>query len=107
MGAPIKFPATPFRIGKVRVLFSPFRGDTMTDEAPTPWVPGSDDAILFTITHALRFDGRKGTRQADELIARMAAERIMQALKRAYVITPKPPQPWQRSDQLPKMGDDR
>jgi hypothetical protein len=36
----------------------------------------------------------------------MAAERIMQAWKRAYVITPKPPQPWARSDQLPKMGGD-
>jgi hypothetical protein len=40
-------------------------------------------------------------------MTRMAAERIMQALKRGYIITPKPPQPWARADQLPKMGGDR
>jgi hypothetical protein len=79
----------------------------MTDEAPKPWVHGADDAILFTNAHALRFDGRKAARQADELMARVAAERIMAALKRAYVITPKPPQPWARADQLPKMVSDR
>jgi hypothetical protein len=76
----------------------------MTDEAPKPWVHGSDDDIIFPISHALRFDGRKATRHADELMARVAAERIMAALKRAYVITPKPPRSWARADQLPKMG---
>ena len=38
----------------------------MTDEAPKLW---ADDDILFTIAHALRFDGRKATREADELMA--------------------------------------
>jgi len=37
-------------------------------------------------------------------VARVAAERIVGALKRTYVITPKPPQPLARADQLPKMG---
>jgi hypothetical protein len=31
----------------------------------------------------------------------------MEALKRAYVITPKAPQPLARADQHPKVGGDR
>ncbi len=76
----------------------------MTEEQPTPWVHGSDEDILFTIAHALRHEGRSVTRQADQLVARVAAERILAAMRQAYVITPKPPQPLARADQLPKMG---
>ena len=47
----------------------------MSDEQPTPWVQGSDEDILFTIAHALRYEGRKVTRQADQLVAQVAAER--------------------------------
>lgn len=79
----------------------------MTDEQPTPWVHGSDEDILFTIAHALRHEGRKVTRQADQLVARVAAERILEAMKRAYIIAPKPPAPLARTDQLPKMGGER
>jgi hypothetical protein len=78
----------------------------MTDEQLTPWIHGSDEDIVSTIAHALRYEGRRPTRQADHLIARVTAERIMEALKRAYVLTPKPSQPLARSDQLPKMGGD-
>ena len=79
----------------------------MTDEQPTPWVHGSDEDVISTIAHALRYEGRKTTRQAEQLVARLAAERIMETLKRAYVITPRPPHPLARSDQHPKMGGDR
>jgi hypothetical protein len=79
----------------------------MTDEQPTPWVHGSDEDILFTIAHALRYEGRKVTRQADQLVARVAAERILEAMKKAYIITPKPPQPLATVDQHPKMGGNR
>jgi hypothetical protein len=79
----------------------------MTDEAPTPWVHGSDEDIILTIAHALRHEGKRAIRQADQLIAQAAAARIMDALKRAYVISPKAPQPLARADQHPKMGGGR
>jgi hypothetical protein len=77
----------------------------MSDEQPTSWVHGSDEDILFTIAHALRYEGRKVTHQADQLVARVAAERILERLKRAYIITPKPPAPLATVDQHPKMGN--
>jgi hypothetical protein len=79
----------------------------MSDAQPTPWVHGSDEDILFTIAHALRHEGRKVTRQADQLVARVAAERILEAMKRAYIITPKPPAPLATAAQHPKMGGSR
>jgi hypothetical protein len=40
-------------------------------------------------------------------MAAVTAERIVEALKRSYVLTPKPPQPLARADHLPKLGGDR
>ena len=77
----------------------------MTDEQPTPWVHGSDEDLVACIAHALRHEGKRVTRQADQLIAQAAAARILEAMKRAYVITPKSPAPLARADQLPKMGN--
>jgi hypothetical protein len=34
----------------------------MTDEAPTPWVHGSDEDIISTIAYALRHEGKRTTR---------------------------------------------
>ena len=79
----------------------------MADEQLTPWVHGSDEDIVSTIAHALRHEGKRATRQADQMIAQAAAARILEAMKRTYVITPKAPQPLARSDQHPKMGGDR
>jgi uncharacterized protein (DUF1778 family) len=75
----------------------------MTDEQPKPWVHGSDDDVVACIAHA-RHDGKRVTREADQLIAQAAAARVLDAMRRAYVITPKAPQPLARADQLPKMG---
>jgi hypothetical protein len=72
-----------------------------------PWVHGSDDDLIFTIAHAFRHEVRKATRQADQLMARLVAERIVEVLKRSYLITPKAPQPLARADQHPKMGGNR
>jgi hypothetical protein len=76
-------------------------------EQPAPWVHGSDEDLISCIAHALRHEGKRTTRQADQLIAQAAAARILDAMKRAYIITPKAPQPLARSDQHPKMGGDR
>ena len=79
----------------------------MTDEQPKPWVHGSDEDLVACIAHALRHEGKRSIRQADQIIAQAAAARILEAMKRAYVITPKAPQPLARADQHPKMGGDR
>jgi hypothetical protein len=79
----------------------------MTDEQPTPWVHGSDEDLVACIAHALRHEGKRAIRQADQLIAEAAAARILEAMKRAYVITPKAPAPLATAAQHPKMGRDR
>jgi hypothetical protein len=79
----------------------------MTDEQPIPWVHGSDEDIISTIAFALRHEGKRAIRQADQLIAQAAAARILEAMKRAYVITPKAPQPLAPASTLPKIGLDR
>ena len=40
----------------------------MTDEQPKPWVHGSDEDIVSTIAHALRHEGKRAIRQADQVI---------------------------------------
>ena len=79
----------------------------MTDELAKPWVHGSDEDLVACIAHALRHEGKRAIRQADQLIAQAAAARILEAMRRTYVITPKTPQPLARADQHPKMGGDR
>jgi hypothetical protein len=44
---------------------------------------------------------------SDRLIAQAAAERIVEALKWGYTITPKAPRPLAPASSLPKMGLDR
>ena len=79
----------------------------MTDEQPKAWVHGSDEDLVACVAHALRHKGKRAIRQAYQLIAQAAAARILEATRRAYVITPKAPQPLARADQHPKMGGDR
>ena len=74
----------------------------MNEEAFAPWVHGSNEDIISTIAYALCHEGKRATRQADQLIAQAAAARILAAMKWAYTITPKAPAPLTRADQLPK-----
>ena len=60
----------------------------MADSHPSTWDPGSTEAIVATVAHALRHQGRKVTHDADRLVAFAAAERIVEALRRSYTITP-------------------
>ena len=49
------------------------------------------DELEFSLTFALRFEGRKRTHQADEAMARIAARRIMEHLQiSGYVVMKKP-----------------
>jgi hypothetical protein len=74
--------------------------------APPPISVGrSDDDLLHTITHALQYRGRKRTTDADRLMARIVAERILEPLRQGYEIRPDgyrhenmsspPPKEWQ------------
>ena len=54
--------------------------------------PASAQEIEVSLSFALRFDGRKRVRHADEAMARIAAERLVQHLERSgYVLLMKPP----------------
>lgn len=77
----------------------------MTDEQPIPRVHGSEEDLVACIAYALRHEGKRASRQADQLVAQAAAARIFEAMKRAYVITPKAPAPLATATQHPKMGN--
>ena len=61
----------------------------MIDDTQKPWVNGSDEDIISAIVHGLRYEAGKPTRQAEQLAAQAAAARILENLKRGFVITPK------------------
>jgi hypothetical protein len=61
----------------------------MTDDLPAIPPARNDDDLLFTIAHALQYRGRKRTTDADRLMARIVAERILEALRQGYEIRPK------------------
>lgn len=59
-----------------------------TDPSPT----GSekeDEDLVFMIAHALLYRGRQRTNDAAAFTAQIAAERIVEALRRGYDIRPK------------------
>jgi hypothetical protein len=63
----------------------------MSDEEKATLRPASAQEITDSLSFALRFDGRKRVRHADEAMARITAERLVQHLERSgYVIMQKP-----------------
>ena len=62
----------------------------MTDAAQLS--PAKSDDIAEAIACALQFDGRKRTHRADEIMARIVAEQLAEALERAgFVVMQRPP----------------
>jgi hypothetical protein len=60
-------------------------------DAPT-LRPATRDELTQSLSFALRFNGRKRTHDADETMARITAERLVEHLERSgYVIMCKPP----------------
>ena len=54
--------------------------------------PAKPDEIAQAIAHALQFDGRKRMHRAAEIMARIVAEQLVEALERAgFVIMQRPP----------------
>jgi len=63
----------------------------MTD-APDRLTPAAPDDIADALAFALRFDGRKRTHSADEIMAAIVARRLVEHLDRAgFVVMKKPP----------------
>jgi hypothetical protein len=54
--------------------------------------PATRDELTQSLSFALRFNGRKRTHDADETMARITAERLVEHLERSgYVVMHKPP----------------
>jgi hypothetical protein len=57
---------------------------------------------MDTLSFALRYQGRKRVHQGDELMARIAAERLVQHLERCgFVVMKKPPAPTPTTSHVP------
>ncbi len=65
----------------------------MPDEHPL--TPADLDDVQQSIAFALRFQGRKRIHTADEAMARITAERLVEHLRLSgFVIMKRPPAPW-------------
>lgn len=54
----------------------------MTDSAPLqPPRPATDDEVVETVAFALRYEGRRRVRDADDAMARIAAARVVRLLR--------------------------
>jgi hypothetical protein len=54
--------------------------------------PATRDELTQSLSFALRFNGRKRMHDADEMMARITAERLVEQLERSgYVVMHKPP----------------
>ncbi len=63
----------------------------MSDDDKLDLRPASQEEIEQSLSFALRYDGRKRVRHADDAMARITAERLLSHLERSgYVIMKKP-----------------
>jgi hypothetical protein len=63
----------------------------MTEHDTHALRPASAEEIAQSLSFALRYDGRKRVRHADEAMARITAERLVQHLERSgYVLMKRP-----------------
>jgi hypothetical protein len=57
-----------------------------------PLRPATADEIAETLSFALRYDGRRRVRTADDAMARITAERLVEHLQRSgFVLMKRPP----------------
>ncbi len=63
----------------------------MSDDDKLKLRPATQEEIEQSLSFALRYDGRKRVRHADDAMARITAERLLAHLERSgYVILKKP-----------------
>ncbi len=59
---------------------------------PQPLRPATPDEIAETLSFALRYDGRRRVHHADDAMARITAERLVEHLERSgFVLMKRPP----------------
>lgn len=64
----------------------------MPDDAPLR--PATPEEVAESLSFALRYDGRKRVHTADDVMARIPAERLVRHLEMSgFVLTKKPPAP--------------
>lgn len=64
----------------------------MDDIDPTQLRPATDEEILFSLAHGLRYDGKRPIHYADDHMTRIAVAHLLKHLKQAgYVLMKKPP----------------
>lgn len=64
----------------------------MADEEKPTLLPATDDELKDSLSFGLRFAGRRRLHIADDLMARIAAEHLVQHLQRSgYVVMKKRP----------------
>ena len=64
----------------------------MPDPDPEKLRPATDEELAFALGFALQFEGRKRVHQADGMVARIAAARLVKHLRRSrFVVMVKPP----------------
>ena len=57
--------------------------------------PADLDDVQHALAFALRFEGRRRVHHADETMARITAERLVEHLRQSgFVVMKKPPGPW-------------
>ena len=75
----------------------------MTDE---PLKPATREDLIQAFSHGLQFEGRKRIRHADEFMARIAAEKLVDHIQRCnYVVMKRPPVPDHSSPQPPTVRE--
>jgi hypothetical protein len=57
-----------------------------------PLTPADPEELLFSLSHALQYDGKRHFKRADGFMARIVAEHLAECLRRSgYVIMKRPP----------------
>ena len=68
--------------------------------------PATQDEIAETLSFALRYEGRRRVHQADEMMARITAERLIRHLERSgFVVMKRPSAPAPTASAMPLPND--
>ena len=69
----------------------------------TPLCPAEAADVEQALAFALRFDGKRRVRDAEEMMARITAERLVRHLERSgFVVMKKPPAPSHSTPDIPR-----
>ncbi len=67
------------------------RARLMTDTPTPPQRPATEDELIESLAFALRYEGRKRVHHADDMMARITAERLVRHLRGSGFVLMKDP----------------